>query len=103
MLRECFENMGVNVVLSSVVEGIDVSDGKADVLFKGKSTSETFDIILVSIGRKAYISNLQLDKAGVEKSGDAVQVNEFLQATNSPHIFGWRQYRWMDVCSLSCL
>src|SRR5262249_3434791 len=51
------------------------------------------DAILVSVGRKANVEDLGLEAAGIQYTPAGIQVNDFLQTTNS-HI-----YAAGDVCS----
>jgi len=82
MLKERFEAQGIEVATGVVVEDIEKVGGKALVQFKGADKKEEYDMILVSIGRKANLESLNLDKAGVEIENGAVKVNEYLQSTN---------------------
>jgi len=85
-LKESFQGDGIEVAVNTMMESLVVSDGKAEVRFKGQDESEIYDMVLISIGRKPNLDNLSLDKAGVEKERDVVKVNEYLQSSN-PNIY----------------
>lgn len=71
---------------------------KIEVLFKKKGVSvninadalsfdkDSFEAILVCVGRKPYFSELQIEKAGVKLEKGAILVDEFLR-TNIANIF----------------
>jgi len=56
-----------------------------EVLFEdslGKSKKLKFDVLLVSIGRQLNIDGLDLDKAGIERDGSKLKVDDYLRTTN---------------------
>lgn len=75
-------------VTSAVVNAsgtVDVTIEKRD---DGSKRTETFEKVLVSIGRKPFTEGLGLDKAGVKLDEKGrVAVNDHWQ-TNIPHIYG---------------
>ena len=78
-----------NILLGTKVSGIQATTAGLDVLFEGKdgNTAETFDKVLVSIGRRANGDKLAAEKAGVtvDERGN-IPVDKHMQ-TNVPHIF----------------
>jgi dihydrolipoamide dehydrogenase len=76
-------------MLGTRVSSMQASKSGIDVLFeKGEETTgETFDKVLVSIGRRANGGKLGLDKAGViVDDRGIISVNKQMQ-TNVPHIY----------------
>ena len=78
-----------NILLGTRVSSMQASNAGIDVLFeKGEETTgETFDKVLVSIGRRANGDKLGVAKAGVmvDERG-IIKVNKQMQ-TNVPHIY----------------
>lgn len=87
MLKERFQGEGIDVSVDTMLESLNVDKGVAKVRFKDQQEEEIYDMVLVSIGRKPNIDGLNLENAGVERTGDAVKVNEYLQTSN-PDIYG---------------
>jgi len=87
--RKIVEKRYDKILLGTKVSGIQATTTGLDVLFEGKdeNTAETFDKVLVSIGRRANGDQLKADKAGVavDKRG-IIPVDKHMQ-TNVPHIF----------------
>ena len=83
MLKERFEEQGIDVATGVMVESIEVTNHKACVKYKNINDIEEFDMVLISIGRKPNIESLNLDKAGVDVENGAVKVNEYLQTSNA--------------------
>jgi pyruvate/2-oxoglutarate dehydrogenase complex dihydrolipoamide dehydrogenase (E3) component len=48
----------------------------------GETQQESFDAVLVAIGRTLELGNLELDKAGIQVKENKIVVNKFLQTTN---------------------
>lgn len=82
MIKERFESDGIDVLTSAMVESIEKVDGKAVVRFKGSDSPETFDMVLVSVGRAPNVKELRLENAGVDVEKGAVKVDEFLRTSN---------------------
>jgi len=64
---------------------IKVFESSNEILFEdslGKDKKLSFDALLVSIGRKINIDNLDLDKAGIELDGSKLKVDSYLRTTN---------------------
>lgn len=62
-----FKKQGLDIRLKTRVLGADINDGKVTVRFEDKDGehSETFDRLLVAVGRKAASDNLLADDSGV--------------------------------------
>ena len=77
------------ILLGTKVSGIQATTTGLDVLFEGKDghSAETFDKVLVSVGRRANGDKLAAEKAGVtvDERGN-IPVDKHMQ-TNVPHIF----------------
>jgi len=63
-----FKKQGLDIRLGTKVSGAEVSEGKVTVTFEGKDgeQSETFDKLLVAVGRKAATDSLLDDGSGVK-------------------------------------
>ena len=70
-----FKKQGLDIRLSTKVSGAEVKDGKVTVTFEDKDGehSETFDRLLVAVGRKANSEGLLAEDSGV-KVNDRGQV-----------------------------
>lgn len=69
LLLRMLKQQGLEVRLSSKVEGAEVTDGGVDVTVRAKDDSvDTLpcDRLLVAVGRRPYTDDLGLDEAGVE-------------------------------------
>ena len=65
-----FKKQGLDIRLGTKVSGAEVSDGKVAVTFEGKDgeESESFDKLLVAVGRKPATVGLLADESGVKLS-----------------------------------
>jgi dihydrolipoamide dehydrogenase len=85
-LNKSFEQ----IYLSTKVKSMEPEDGMVSVQFedsKGKSFSEVYEKVLISVGRKPNTEKLGLDKAGIQSNDNGfIPVNEKRQ-TSVPHIF----------------
>jgi len=63
-----FKKQGLDIRLGTKVSGAEVKDGKVTVTFEGKDgeQSETFDRLLVAVGRKAATDGLLSEDSGVK-------------------------------------
>jgi dihydrolipoamide dehydrogenase len=78
-----------NILLGTKVSEIKTTSNGIDVLFEDKDgkSMDTFDKVLISIGRRANGNQLDAGKAGVRVSGRGIiTVNKHMQ-TNVEHIF----------------
>jgi len=77
------------IMLNTKVTGMRVTEPGIEVSFEGDKapTSEIYDKVLISIGRRANGNHLSADNAGVEVDPHGIiPVNKQMQ-TNVPHIF----------------
>ena len=75
---------GMNGGVNNKENGVTV---KLEDKKSGKITEETADVVLLSIGRKAYTDGLQLENAGLQTvERGKVQINKTWQ-TSVPHIY----------------
>lgn len=79
--------MGIEVILSSVVEGMSkIGNGEVYLEISGGRTV-TVEKVLIAVGRRARIEGLGLDRAGVEVNGEGFIVADKYLNTSSPTIF----------------
>lgn len=88
VLTRRFKAEGIHVHLHSVVTGVESTETGKRVHYTtgGKEHSLEVDQILVALGRRPNIENLNLPAAGVETTRRGIFVNDRLQSTN-PKIF----------------
>ncbi len=86
MLKSLFEDQGIHIKNKTIVDEIDIKEECVQVYYKGGSNPEIYEKVLVGVGRKPNINNLNLKNVGIEIHKNAVKVNELLQ-TNIPHIY----------------
>ena len=84
MLRADYTKKGVNFYLNTKVT--EVSDKGVTVEKDGKSSFIEADKVLVSVGRKANMSAVGLDKLNVELLRNGVKVDEHMQ-TSHPRVY----------------
>lgn len=80
MLRESLSCEGIQFVLHNAVKHVEEKDGVISVTLEEKETKKTTavtgDAILLSVGRKANVSGLNLETAGVETTSSGIIVND---------------------------
>jgi dihydrolipoamide dehydrogenase len=78
-----------NILLGTKVSGMQASNAGIDVLFeKGEETTgETFDKVLISIGRRANGDRLDVEKAGVVVDERGIIKVDKQMRTNVSHIY----------------
>jgi dihydrolipoamide dehydrogenase len=76
---------GVNVMLNSSVESVDISGDTVKAVVKTKKGEEILeaDIVLSAVGIKSNIENIGLEDVGIVTDRDKILVNDFYQ-TNIP-------------------
>ena len=84
MLRTEYAKKGVEFFLETKV--IEVTPDSVIVEKDGKTEKIEADKILVSVGRRANVSNLGLETLSVELLRNGVKVNEYMQ-TSHPHVY----------------
>lgn len=84
-LEHAFRQMGVEVLLSSPVESVVATDGGVQVrLADGRALEGSHAFI--AIGRRADLSRLDLEAAGLSTTPQGLSLNEYLQSS-VPHIY----------------
>lgn len=90
IVQRRLEKMGVKILLKTSVKGCKVGSKNVDVQLQpegGKVTTETFDAVLVTIGRTPNSENLGLDRAGVKLDGKGFIPVDATRRTNVPSIY----------------
>lgn len=89
-LRREMEKKGIEVLTETTLKNININriGSKAEVILdmRGTEKKESFEKVLLAIGRKPSISYLNLQKAGVEIEDGYVKVNKSFQTSN-PSIY----------------
>jgi dihydrolipoamide dehydrogenase len=84
MLRTDYTKKGLEFHLGTKVT--EINNGQVIVEKDGKSVAIEADKILVSVGRKARINGIGLEKLNIELLRNGVKVNEYMQ-TNHPRVY----------------
>lgn len=83
------QKQGIEFKLNTKVLSAEVKSGKVNLTIEegGKSSVITSDVVLISVGRKAYTQNLGLEAVGIvtDKQG-RIEINEHFQ-TSVPNIY----------------
>jgi pyruvate/2-oxoglutarate dehydrogenase complex dihydrolipoamide dehydrogenase (E3) component len=95
LIQRCLESEGVHLHLGVRSIGAELHGTEKSFVIEegGQRVRLPFDAILVAVGRKANVEDLGLEAAGIQYTPAGIQVNDFLQTTNS------RIYAAGDVCS----
>lgn len=90
VIMQCFKNEGMTIYTDSHTEEVRYSNGEFTLVIQEKASGKTAkihaDALLVSVGRRPNISNLDLSKAGIAFSEKGIPVDRFGR-TNHPHIW----------------
>ena len=84
MLRADYTKRGVNFYMNAKVVGVDAKG--VTIEKEGKTSVIEADKVLVSVGRKANITGIGLEKLNVELLRNGVKVDEHLQ-TSHPRVY----------------
>ncbi len=85
LLEHAFRQMSIEVLLSSPVEGVTATDSHVQVrLVDGRTLEGSHAFI--AIGRRADLSRLNLEAAGLFPDPTGIPLNEYLQSP-VPHIY----------------
>ena len=85
-LKKAFTAQGMQVKTGVAIKKLSIENGRVTVTYQGLDTTDRVDKVLVGIGRKPNISGLNLEAAGVDTTGGAIKIDEFMQ-TSVPHIY----------------
>lgn len=87
--RKIIDERYEKILLNTKVSGVQATTSGIDVLFEGKdgNTADTFDKVLVSVGRRANGDKLNAQKAGVAVDERGIIAVDKHMQTNVPHIF----------------
>lgn len=78
-LKSQFKSEGIDCFTGTKVEKVDVADEVTATLSSGESISA--DVMLVSIGRKANISNVGIEELGIEVERGKIKVNDSMETS----------------------
>lgn len=89
VIRQAFEDEGVEVHTGTQVTGVRTGRGGATVTFrkKGKTFRRRADYILNALGREPDTSGLMLGAAGVRTAPNGRIITNRWQQTSAPHIY----------------
>jgi dihydrolipoamide dehydrogenase len=87
---QILKKQGMNFKLSTKVTAVEKTGSVAKVTAEpvkgGAAETMDADVVLVCVGRRQFLDNLGLEKAGVEMDGRLIKVNHNFQ-TNVPSIY----------------
>ncbi|WDL89868.1 dihydrolipoyl dehydrogenase [Bacillus sp. HNR-4] len=86
ILREKLENDGVEIFTGAALKGLNNYKKQASFEYEGSIQEVNPEFVLVSVGRKPRVQQLNLEKAGIQYSNKGISVNEHMQ-TNVSHIY----------------
>lgn len=88
-LKREFEKKNIKIDLNANITNYNVSDNGVKLTIEAgkKVEMQTFDKVLISIGRIPNTAGLGLEKANIEQDRGFIEVNENLQCTNHDNIY----------------
>ncbi|HFK1783625.1 dihydrolipoyl dehydrogenase [Bacillus cereus] len=86
ILREKLESDGVEIFTGAALKGLNNYKKQASFEYEGSIQEANPEYVLISVGRKPRVQQLDLEKAGVQFSNKGIAVNEHMQ-TNVSHIY----------------
>lgn len=90
LVQQVFEKEGINVLTSVRASRAELDRGRVvlhcDEKSCGGECTVGGDLVLVSAGRRATVSGLNLEAAGIELEHENIKVNSYMQ-TSQPHIY----------------
>ncbi|CAM3940147.1 dihydrolipoyl dehydrogenase [Bacillus luti] len=86
ILREKLEKDGVEIFTGAALKGLNNYKKQASFEYEGSIQEVNPEFVLVSVGRKPRVQQLDLEKAGIQFSNKGISVNEHMQ-TNVSHIY----------------
>jgi pyruvate/2-oxoglutarate dehydrogenase complex dihydrolipoamide dehydrogenase (E3) component len=73
---------GIRFILGSEIMEFTSAHNAVIKKDNGEAQQESFDAVLVAIGRRLELGKLELDKAGIQVKQNKIVVNKFLETTN---------------------
>lgn len=87
VIRQCLEDRSIRVFTNTSVKHIEIKNNMAECTLEGELTAtETFDKVLIAVGRQPNTDDIGLENTDVETENSFVMVNDRLQ-TKVPHIY----------------
>lgn len=87
VIRQCLEGRNIKVFTNTRAKHIEIKNNKAECTLEGELTAiETFDKVLIGIGRQPNIDDIGLENTDIEVENGYIRVNELLQ-TKVSHIY----------------
>jgi glutathione reductase (NADPH) len=88
-LVQATRDLGVELRLNTSVESIEKDGDRFVVNASMEKSKQSFeaDLVVHSAGRVPDIDDMNLEKAGVERSNEGVLVNEYLQSVSNPAVY----------------
>jgi len=87
LVQQCLETRGIKVCVNTSLDQIRVKENLAECYFKGgNSGPETYDKVLIGIGRQPNTDNIGLENTDVEVEKGFIKVDDYLQ-TGVSHIY----------------
>ena len=88
-LKREFEKQGIKIDLNANVTNYSVNENGVEVTVEAgkKSQTQTYEKVLISIGRIPNTYGLNLDNANIEEDRGFIEVNENLQSINHDNIY----------------
>ena len=82
-MERSFRKMKVDVLTSTAVKEVKVSDGKCRVVYerKGETKEIEAEVVLSAVGVKSNIEHIGLEEAGVKVEHDKVVVNNYFRTS----------------------
>lgn len=106
IIKDVLEKNNINFSFNTSVKKFIHNNGKVEVIFikEGEESKDIFDKVLIAIGRKPNIEDLNLKNAGVEiNTRGEIIVDEKLRTTSSSNIWaagdvkGGRQFTYISL------
>lgn len=94
IITHTLRDEGVDIRLETNLNKVEPSGNRKTLHLEGNGKQQSLEVdeILVAVGRTPNLDGLNLEEAGVQHTGEGVQVNDFLQTSNP------RIYAAGDVC-----
>lgn len=89
LLTKKMRALGIGIRLSTAVESIEKTAGGFLVHTRSGTSRDRIeaDLVVHAAGRVPALDDLNLEAAGVERSGRFVKINDFLQSVSNPSVY----------------